>query len=332
MEAFRLLKVLDLQEAPIIFLPENIGDLFHLRYPSVRHTKTKELPKSIGKLHNLQTLDVKCSFVHELPDEVKYLINLLYLLGYNYDYETDFSVSAQKGLKLKHGLGRLQNLQKLYLVEASDGMTLFRDFDEPPESLEVCSEEDGMLDLQFISSPPQYLQRIYLKGRLAKVPDWIPKLKYLATVSLMWSGLMTDPVNILQDLTHLSELVLQDSFLGEELVFQATGFQKLKILKLYDMNTLTKLTIEKGALPLLELFKIGPIPRLNTVPEGIYHLRSLSALRFYDVSKVFVHKLLPDEGQDFWIIEHVKTVLFHYQIKGERYKSCTLNDLIFLNH
>ncbi|XP_021768110.1 disease resistance protein RPM1-like [Chenopodium quinoa] len=360
MEAFRLLKVLDLQEAPINFLPENIGDLFHLRYLSVRHTKTKELPKSIGKLHNLQTLDVKCSLVHELPEEVKYLINLLYLIGYNYDYETDFSVSAQKGLKLKHGLGRLQNLQKLYLVEASDGMTLFRELRKLKqlrklgitklathngkilcesialmthlESLEVCSEEDGMLDLQFISSPPQYLQRLYLKGRLAKVPDWIPKLKYLATVSLMWSGLMTDPVNILQDLPHLSELVLQDSFLGEELVFQATGFQKLKILKLYDMNTLTKLTIEKGALPLLELFKIGPIPRLNTVPEGIYHLRSLSALRFYDVSKLFVHKLLPDEGQDFWIIEHVKTVLFHYQIQGERYKTCTLNDLIFLNH
>ncbi|XP_048493875.1 disease resistance protein RPM1-like [Beta vulgaris subsp. vulgaris] len=360
MNHFKLLKVLDLQDAPIDFLPEEVGDLFHLRYLSVRHTKTKRLPNSIGKLHNLQTLDLKCSYVHELPAETKNLQNLLYLIGYCYDYETDFSISAQRGLKLKQGFGRLQNLQKLYLVEANHGITLLNELKNLKQlrklgitklptrngkilcesiasithlqCLEVCSEDEKeTLDLQFMSSPPQYLQRLYLKGRLQKIPEWIPKLSNLVTLSLMWSGLTIDPLNILQHLPILSELVFQETFLGEQLIFQAAGFQKLKILKLYNMDTLMNLTIEKGALPLLELFKIGPIPRLNTVPTGIQYLTNLVALRFYDVSKEFALRLLPHQGQDFWVVQHVQTLLFHYQIKGERYKTYTHNDLGFLD-
>uniref|UniRef100_A0A803LU82 Disease resistance protein RPM1-like n=1 Tax=Chenopodium quinoa TaxID=63459 RepID=A0A803LU82_CHEQI len=301
----RLLKVLDLHGAPTDFIPEEVGDLFHL----------------------------------------------------SYEYETDFSISTQRGLKLKQGLGRLENLQKLYLVEANHGITLFRELRklkqlrklgitklETPngkmfcesialmrhlESLEVCSQsEEEILDLKFLSSPPQHLERLYLKGRLERIPDWIPQLKNLVTVSLMWSRMIIDPLSILQNLPTLSELVLQEAFLGEELVFQATGFQKLKILKLYDMNTLMTLTIEVGALPLLRLLKIGPIPRLDTVPAGIHHLKSLTALRFYDVSKDFALKLLPGVGQDFWVVEHIQTVLFHYQLQGECYRTSTLGDLV----
>ncbi|XP_021768111.1 disease resistance protein RPM1-like [Chenopodium quinoa] len=356
-KVFKLLKVLDLDGAPTDFIPEEVGDLFHLRYISLRNTKTKKLPKSIGKLHNLQTLDLKCSFVHELPGEINRLLNLQYLIGYSYEYETDFSISSQRGLKLKQGLGRLQNLQKLYLVEANHGITLFRELRklkqlrklgitklETPngkmfcesialmrhlESLEVCSQsEEEILDLKFLSSPPQHLERLYLKGRLERIPDWIPQLKNLVTVSLMWSRMIIDPLSILQNLPTLSELVLQEAFLGEELVFQATGFQKLKILKLYDMNTLMTLTIEVGALPLLRLLKMGPIPRLDTVPTGIHHLKSLTALRFYDVSKDFALKLLPGVGQDFWVVEHIQTVLFHYQLQGECYRTSTLSDLV----
>ncbi|KAL2901557.1 Disease resistance protein RPM1 [Bienertia sinuspersici] len=359
-KVFKLLKVLDLQDAPTDFLPEEVGDLFHLRYLSLRNTKTEKIPRSIGKLHNLQTLDLKCSFVHELPGELKRLLNLQYLIGYSYEYETDFSISAQKGLKLKQGLGHLENLQKLYLVEANRGISLFKELRklkllkklgitklETPngkflcesiasmshlESLEVCSTgEEDKLDLQFISSPPQYLKRLYLKGRLEKVPAWISKLKNLITVSLMWSGLMIDPLEILQNLPNLSELVIQEAFLGEELVFQATSFQKLKILKLYNMNSLMALTIERGALPLLQLLKIGPIPRLNNVPSGICHLRNLTSLRFYDVSKEFAFKLLPG-GQDFWVVEHIQTVLFHYQLQGERYRTCTVSDLTLMKN
>ncbi|KMT06746.1 hypothetical protein BVRB_7g159070 [Beta vulgaris subsp. vulgaris] len=358
MKMFKLLKVLDLLDAPISFLPEQVGDLYHLRYLSLRNTNTKQLPNSIGRLHNLQTLDLKCSCVHALPAEVKRLHNLLYLIGYCYDYETDFSISAQRGLKLKKGFGRLQNLQKLYLVEANHGITVLKELRKLKQlrklgitklptqngkilcesiasmthlqSLEVCSEgENETLDLQFMSSP-QFLQRLYLKGRLQKIPDWIPKLNNLVTLSIMWSGLMIDPLHILQHLPILSELVFQDTFLGQQLVFEAHGFQKLKILKLYDMNTLTNLTIEKGALPSVQLLKIGPIPKLNSVPTGIQYLTDLASLRFYDVSKEFALRLLPHQGQDFWVVQHVQTLLFHFQIHGERYKTCTLNELDFL--
>ena len=41
------------------------------------------------------------------------------------------------------------------------------------ESLDLTLiSEDEIIDLQFISSPPQCLQRLYIKGHLDKLPDW----------------------------------------------------------------------------------------------------------------------------------------------------------------
>jgi disease resistance protein RPM1 len=48
---FKLLKVLDFEDAPIDYLPQEVGNLFHLKYLSLRRTKVKILPKSMGRLH-----------------------------------------------------------------------------------------------------------------------------------------------------------------------------------------------------------------------------------------------------------------------------------------
>ncbi|KAJ0103092.1 hypothetical protein Patl1_03843 [Pistacia atlantica] len=44
---FKLVKVLDFEDSPIEYLPEEVGNLFHLHYLSVKNTKVKVLPKSI---------------------------------------------------------------------------------------------------------------------------------------------------------------------------------------------------------------------------------------------------------------------------------------------
>ncbi|XP_073134752.1 uncharacterized protein [Henckelia pumila] len=58
---FQLLRVLDLQGAPLTEFPEQITNLILLRYLSLRDTDIKTIPKSIKKLINLKTLDLKQS-------------------------------------------------------------------------------------------------------------------------------------------------------------------------------------------------------------------------------------------------------------------------------
>ena len=51
---FKLMKIMDFEGAPINHIPKEVGNLFHLRYLSLRDTKVQVLPKSIGKLQNLR--------------------------------------------------------------------------------------------------------------------------------------------------------------------------------------------------------------------------------------------------------------------------------------
>jgi disease resistance protein RPM1 len=51
---FKLLKVLDFEDAPIDYLPQEVGNLFHLKNLSLRRTKVKILPKSV------EPIDTKC--------------------------------------------------------------------------------------------------------------------------------------------------------------------------------------------------------------------------------------------------------------------------------
>ncbi|KAE7996418.1 hypothetical protein FH972_001145 [Carpinus fangiana] len=123
---FKLLKVLDFEDAPIDCLPQEVGNLFHLKYLSLRRTKVKILPKSMGRLQNLQTLNVMETPVSELPIEIFRLYKLRHLLAHYHDLEIESSLYAMKGVKLCDGVGCLRDLQTLSLVEANhQGVGLF---------------------------------------------------------------------------------------------------------------------------------------------------------------------------------------------------------------
>ncbi|KAF3455924.1 hypothetical protein FNV43_RR00567 [Rhamnella rubrinervis] len=112
---FKLSKVLDFEDGPLTRVHEDVGNLFHLRYLSLRNTKVKMLPRSIGKLVNLETLDLKQSFVFEIPGEIYRLCKLQHLLGYNRDYTVSMCIDSIKVgddplkiLKSQHNLVVLQ--------------------------------------------------------------------------------------------------------------------------------------------------------------------------------------------------------------------------------
>ena len=50
---FKLLKVMDFEDAPLDFIPEDVGSLFHLRYLSLRNTKVDRKSTRLNSSHAL---------------------------------------------------------------------------------------------------------------------------------------------------------------------------------------------------------------------------------------------------------------------------------------
>ncbi|EEF36884.1 leucine-rich repeat-containing protein, putative [Ricinus communis] len=73
---FKLLRVLELEDAPIEKLPNDIVILFNLRYLNLKRTFVKELPKSIGRLQNLEALNIDDTNIEALPKGIVKLQNL----------------------------------------------------------------------------------------------------------------------------------------------------------------------------------------------------------------------------------------------------------------
>ena len=343
---FKLLKVMDFEDAPLYHIPEDMGSLFHLRYLSFRNTKVNVLPKSIGKLQNLETLDLKQTLICDIPVEINKLGKLRHFLAYNRDYKKDFNLTWQKGVKIQKGVGCLKSLQKLYYVKVNHGgIDLIEELGKLKQlkklgiqnmtteigrafcasiqnmkdlqSLEVSSIcEDEIIDLQSMSSPPQFLQRLHISGRLDKLPDWIPKLQHLVRLRMFWSRLEDDPLKALQNLPNLLQLTFsRQAYDGEQLHFKTGGFLKLKELGLHHLNGLYSMMIDEGALPLLEMLSIGPTPQLKEVPSGIHHLRNLKQLNLADMPNEFEDSLVHEQGPDNWIVEHVPVVYIGHKVR-----------------
>ncbi|RHN65614.1 putative P-loop containing nucleoside triphosphate hydrolase, leucine-rich repeat domain, L [Medicago truncatula] len=72
--------------------------------------------------------------------------------------------------------------------------------------------KEEILDLDFISTPPDLIV-LNLKGRLTKLPDWTPNLKYLVKLRPGLSNLVSDPLDSLKNLPSLLRLNLWDDAL-----------------------------------------------------------------------------------------------------------------------
>ncbi|XP_062080754.1 putative disease resistance RPP13-like protein 3 [Humulus lupulus] len=104
------------------FLPKELGKLFHLKYLNLKNMKLRMLPKSISKLGHLQTLDVRNTLLIELPTEINELQNLRHLSASSHGNEN--SLGLIHGVKVKEGIGCLENLQTLMTIKAHYGIDL----------------------------------------------------------------------------------------------------------------------------------------------------------------------------------------------------------------
>ncbi|PON87636.1 NB-ARC domain, LRR domain containing protein, partial [Trema orientale] len=350
---FKLLKVLDFQDAPLDKLPKEIGNLFNLKYLNLSRTKVKKVPKSIGKLQNLETLNLSETFVQELPIEIKKLRNLRHLRALpKVSEETGYSLNLDVGVKIHEGIGNLEELQTLVYVRAHPStIDLVKELERLTKlkvlginqltadigkalgaSIEKMNHledlrlrainEDEILDLKCISSPPPFLCYLQLSCRLHQLPDWISKLQNLQGLELWFSRLTNEPLKYLKDLPNLAYLELYQTYDGEELHFEDGGFKKLKQLKLLKLEGLKVLKIDRGALPLLGRLMFGPSPLLTEMPSNIQYLTNLKSLEIEDMPREFVVGLQPNHEEDgiishYWKIQHVSSVTFWYKRSTE---------------
>ncbi|KAL3738632.1 hypothetical protein ACJRO7_020070 [Eucalyptus globulus] len=338
----KLLTVLDMQAAPLTRFPAQVADWCYLRYLSFRFTEVSTIPSSIGKLQNLETLDLKHTNVTELPVEILKLQRLRHLLVYCYK---NVSYSTFKfGFKALRGIGALQSLQKLCYLEANDenssrvvrelGMLTqldrlailkFRKEDGRDLCLSISKltrlrvisiasiDDDEIIDLQHLSCPPSFLQRIYLRGRLRALPHWLPSLSSLMKLHLGRSRLKDDPLVSLQNLPNLVHLQLIQVYEGSSLCFKAKTFKKLRTLGLDYFDELKCVEVEKGAMPFLEKLIIQCCKLLKKLPSGIEHLTRLKVLEIFDMPDELVKKLVQGgQDDDFQKVARVPEIYYGY--------------------
>ncbi|PRQ49673.1 putative RNA-directed DNA polymerase [Rosa chinensis] len=281
--------------------------------------------------------------VTELPVEILKLQHLPYLLVYRYEFVPYKDFHSTYGFKVLAKIRALKSLQKLCFIEVNQGgSALLRELGKLVQlrrlgivkmrkkdgkalssSIEKLSklyalsitsvEEDEIIDLQHLRSPPLLLQHLYLRGRLEALPHWIPSLHSLVKLYLKWSRLRDDPLGFLQYLPNLVHLELCQVFEGDTLCFGAGGFKKLKHLCLDKSNELRCIEMEVGTMPCIENLIIRRCKSLEKVPSGIEHLIKLKLLKFFDMPEKLIKTLLPHEhGNDYWKVAHVPEVYVTY--------------------
>ena len=265
----KMLRVLDLQDVPIDELPDEVVNLFNLKYLNLRGTLIKKLPNSIGRLLNLQTLDIRNTKIRALPRGIGNLQNLRHLIMYQYTWNwNDFRYV--NGVNVPSNISRLTNLQSVSAIESNGdliqqirsmtrltriGISNVKEADEMDLCLSIqnmkllrylfimATNEDETLRMDSLSAPPPKLRLLSLAGKLEKVPRWFLSLQSVTTLSLHWSRLEEDVLPYIATLPHLGDLSLGNAYVGKQLCFN-TGFLKLTRLTIGNFPQLNEIIIE----------------------------------------------------------------------------------------
>ncbi|KAK4852726.1 hypothetical protein QYF36_026539 [Acer negundo] len=284
LQHLKLVRSLDLEGAPLTEFPEEIVELTLLKYLSLRGTQVATVPKSIKKLAYLETLDLKQTCVTKLPFEIYALKYLRHLLVYRYNFKNYVAFDSVQGVEVPTaGTNRFEKGRWKGVVCIKE-MEKLLTLDVRSSHKEEYIKLDDMDD-----KPPSILQRLYLKGRLENIPGWISSLDSLVRISLRWSRLKTSPLEALQVLPNLMELLMVDAYTGETLEFKAETFKELKFLHLEQIDWLNTVIVEERAMPKLEKLTICKsifATRLNTFLSSI-----LSLLR---ATSTGLSKIFPD--------------------------------------
>ncbi|KAL3749228.1 hypothetical protein ACJRO7_010341 [Eucalyptus globulus] len=289
-QSFKRLRILHLHAANVEKVPRSIGKLKYLTYLDLSYNKSlKSLPNSITRLQNLQTLNLNYSSLEELPKGIRKLVSLR-ILNID-DCDKLYYMPCGLGqLSLLHrlncfilpkykaftenycGLGelnRLNNIRGTLSIKNLDSVT-----DVVEESKAANLREKHSLEVLVLSwdifnitdeaiitkrdealldglRPPDNLQELIIDGYNGEsFPMWMTELPNLVELKLAWC----------KRCKH----------------FPQFGLSKLKRLDISGMNSLEYLLGEcLESLTSLESLDIYYLPRLTSLPLGLWHLSKL---------------------------------------------------------
>ncbi|XP_057802180.1 putative inactive disease susceptibility protein LOV1 [Salvia miltiorrhiza] len=291
-KSFEQLKILDLEDFGLKFLPESICTLMELRYLGLRNNYIKELPDSLGCLEKLEVLDIAQNFMVEVPNIIWELCSLrhLYLsdvICRNFEIDAvwnlvtltyvsiDDLTCALSGLRLHF---RFKKLGIKELDGNSDVSKLFVSLAELKKLDHLilrgyrfrcmpCLDELGILES---------VRTLKLDGLLARLPRTFPPK--LGSLTLVNSCLDEDPMPLLGELRWLKYLKLRNAYTGQQMVILDDSFPNLMVLCIEELWNLRNVCRDHGMHQLRKL-EIHDCPYLDTLAEmteGMYHLRELN--------------------------------------------------------
>ncbi|KDP29947.1 hypothetical protein JCGZ_18516 [Jatropha curcas] len=330
---FKLLRVLNLEGVPVQTIPTTLVDLFNLRCLNLRDTKIKELPKSMEKLSNLQVLDVWRTNLERLPSGISKLSKLRHLMCSNHDQNSE-TINVN-GLQAPAGIWNIRSLQTLACVDAEKELlqqvgnltdlkrleiTKLRAIDGPNlcTSIQrmtdlvrlglVATDIEEQLQLEALNSPPLFLQKLKLVGKLNKLPPWLPSLASLTHLHLCFSCLEEDILSSLHVLSNLVSLELKRAYDGKLLHFKSGWFPRLNKLVLLQLARLDSMMLEEGSLPSIQELYLVRCEELKVLPHGIEHLTSLKMLHLEEMTEEFLQMLDINATEYQEKIQHIPVI------------------------
>ncbi|XP_015877805.3 probable disease resistance RPP8-like protein 2 [Ziziphus jujuba] len=318
---FKLIKVLDLEDMKLdAGVPDEIGELFHLKYLGLRHCNLSWLPKGIGSLSNLQTLDIgeNCN-LRTLPNVLWKLKNLRHLYKNAYPFNDLLRIDTLRHLQTLSDLevedwkqanpAHLINLRKLGLRGSfsRDKNKIFNSLSKlmSLQSLFLHTQDCVFPSLSQLSFLGRVI-KLHLRGGIAELPNPHEFPPNLTQLILHQSRLSNDPMEILKKLPYLFALRLKaSSYSGRTLEVSADGFHQLEFLELEFLECLQELNVEENALPKLRSFQISNCRGLRMIPEEIKSVTTLKELEIKEMPIRFVDRL---QGEDRYKVQHVPSI------------------------
>ncbi|XP_074333587.1 disease resistance protein RPP13-like [Apium graveolens] len=283
---FKNIKVLDMISVGLERIPEEIGDLVHLKYLGLMGHEDGsddpiEIPASIGKLKKLQTLHGRRSTYYTVPREICELHELRHL---------DINVTGSLNIgthqtKLQTLFGRISckewmkidtvNLTNLHTLSIFDKGGIEEGYSYTLESVaNLTSLQTFILLFIFVEIPTlkplsscNRLKSVFLFGILRNPSELRHLPDSITDLSLVNTKFTEDPMPTLGSLSNLTALELGPSvYRGNKMVCSENGFPSLQILKLKDFVDLEELEVGDGAFPSLKQFQTCDCPKLKNIP------------------------------------------------------------------
>ncbi|CAL2240774.1 unnamed protein product [Prunus armeniaca] len=327
---FTMLRVLKFEGMYVrkLKLPDEIGNLVHLRFLSVRGSDIRVVPSSIANLVCFQTLDLRTWLGTKIPigNVFSKMENLRHI------YLPKPQSAREKRLLFATEAVNLQTVVNIYIQASSDlddfvkltnlrklGVIIF-DGGEKKEKgtniifkhLQSLSVNSWLGDLAIpwnivLTCPNIY--KLHLEGRIAELPKDLMCLTNLTKLTLIRFGnLKDDHIKVLQKLPSLRMLFAIIGIFPASLVCSKGGFPFLECLYLYHLSELKEWKVEKGAMPSLCRLQIGHCLGLEAIPDGLQHITTLKKLIIEMTHPEFCRRL-GEGGEDFYKIQHVQFVI-----------------------